>query len=243
MKALISLAHDAEQIFRDLNRAVSGPLTLFGVDGKNLSAWQYFVYGVSGRRWPLTPGEVGCSLSHLAALREFLASNDQVLTVYEADAFVRDEFCEPESIFKLYEERPIVLHLGGHEGVLRRSRLFGKVVCDMPGVKVWELSRYSTRWLFRTCGYMVNREAAAIIAKAYQRRLQRADDWGKLLQGRQCVFLYAHMVSHPLHLNDSLLQSERSQLHRPSLIHRFGARLRGALTLFCLKLSGNSRIP
>ncbi|MCX5937342.1 MAG: hypothetical protein NTW02_03850 [Cyanobium sp. LacPavin_0920_WC12_MAG_62_9] len=101
MKALISLEHDAEHTFLDLNKVVSGPLVLFGVDGKSLSAWQYFVYGVSGRRWPLTPGEVGCSLSHLAALQAYLESGEQFLTVYEADAFVRDEFCEPESVFQL----------------------------------------------------------------------------------------------------------------------------------------------
>ncbi len=242
MKALISLENDAERVFLELNKSVRGPLHCFGVDGKSLSAWQYFVYGVSGRRWPLTPGEVGCSLSHLAALEAFLSSDDRVLTVYESDAFVRDEFSDLESLMALFPGEPVILHLGGQEGVLARPRLFGKVIEHVASVPVWQLSRYSTRWLFRTCGYVVNREAAAIIAKAYQRRLQRADDWGGLLYGRQCLFLYAHMVSHPLQLNNSLLEHERGQLHQPGLVRKVIARTQGALTLLLLKVSGNSRI-
>jgi hypothetical protein len=49
LKALISLENNAESAFLELNKAVQGPLRCFGVDGKSLSAWQYFVYGVSGR--------------------------------------------------------------------------------------------------------------------------------------------------------------------------------------------------
>lgn len=243
MKALISLGPDAERDFLEFNRAVSGPLESFGVDGKRLTAWQYFVYGVSGRRRPLTPGEVGCSLSHLAALEKFLDTEENLMTIYEADAFVKEELSNPEEIFSLYGEQPVILHLGGQDGLLRRPRLFGKVISIQSGVRVWQLSRYSTRWLFRTCGYMVNRRSAEIIYKAYQRRLQRADDWGGLLHGKECIFLYANMVSHPLALNKSLLENERLQLEEPNAARRLMTRLRGGLTLFLLKASGNRRIP
>ena len=98
MKALIALEERAEERFLELNTTVDGPLSCFGVDGKQLSAWSYFVKGVSGRRWPLTPGEVGCSLAHLDALRSFLNSSDSYLTVYEFDAFVRDAFGDDVSL-------------------------------------------------------------------------------------------------------------------------------------------------
>jgi len=243
MKALIALEDRAVERFLDFNAVVQEPLHCFGVDGRELSAWSYFVRGVSGRRWPLTPGEVGCSLAHLDALKAFLASPDPFLTVYEFDAFVRDEFEELAPLFAPYEGQPVVLHLGGQDGLMRRSRLFGKVVAHSPPVEVWRLARHSTRWLFRTCGYVVNREAAEIIARSYQRRLQRADDWGRLLSGHSCVFLFAPMVSHPLDLNRSRLEHERLQLYRPSFLRRLLTRCRGLFTLALLKGSGHKRLP
>lgn len=243
MKALIALEDHAVERFLEFNATVQEPLLCFGVDGKALSAWSYFVRGVSGRRWPLTPGEVGCSLAHLAALKAFLASPDPFLTVYEFDAFVRDEFAELAPLFSPYEGQPVVLHLGGQEGLMKRSRLFGKVVAHSPPVNVWRLARHSTRWLYRTCGYVVNREAAEIIARSYQRRLQRADDWGQLLSGHRCVFLFAPMVSHPLELNRSRLENERRQLHRPGFLRRLLIRCRGLFTLVLLKGSGHQRLP
>jgi len=243
MKALIALEDHAMERFLEFNTTVQAPLLCFGVDGKALSAWSYFVRGVSGRRWPLTPGEVGCSLAHLAALKAFLASPDPFLTVYEFDAFVRDEFTELTPLFSPYAGQPVVLHLGGQQGLMRRSRLFGKLVANSPPVQVWRLARHSTRWLYRTCGYVVNREAAAIIARSYQRRLQRADDWGQLLSGHRCVFLFAPMVSHPLELNRSLLEHERLQLHRAGFFRQLLTRCRGLLTLALLKGSGHQRLP
>ena len=243
MKALIALEERAEERFLELNTTVDGPLSCFGVDGKQLSAWSYFVKGVSGRRWPLTPGEVGCSLAHLDALRSFLNSSDSYLTVYEFDAFVRDEFVELDPMFTPYQGQPVVLHLGGQEGLMKRTRLFGKVVLTTPSAQVWRLARHSTRWLYRTCGDVVNREAAQIIARSYQRRLQRADDWGQLLSGHRCVFLFAPMVSHPLELSRSRLEHERRQLFKPSLLRRVLIRCRGLLTLAMLKGSGHQRLP
>ena len=243
MKALIALEECAEERFLELNATVEGPLACFGVDGKQLSAWSYFVKGVSGRRWPLTPGEVGCSLAHLDALKSFLKSSDSFLTVYEFDAYVRDEFEELAPLFTPYAGQPVMLHLGGQEGLRQRTRLFGKVVLETPSVQVWRLARHSTRWLYRTCGYVVNREAAAIIARSYQRRLQRADDWGQLLSGHRCVFLFAPMVSHPLQLSRSRLEHERRQLHRPNLLRRVLIRCRGLITLALLKGSGHQRLP
>ena len=243
MKALIALEERAEERFLELNANVDGPLDCFGVDGKQLSAWSYFVTGVSGRRWPLTPGEVGCSLAHLNALRSFLNSSDTYLTVYEFDAFVREEFIELEPLFEPYRGQPVVLHLGGQEGLLKRTRLFGKVSLETPSVKVWRLARHSTRWLYRTCGYVVNREAAQIIARSYQRRLQRADDWGQLLSGHRCVFLFAPMVSHPMELSRSRLERERRRLVKPRLLRRLLIRCRGLLTLVLLRGSGHQRLP
>ncbi len=47
------------------------PITRVGIKGGNLSAKEYFEKAVKGREIPLTPGELGCTLSHLQALQLF----------------------------------------------------------------------------------------------------------------------------------------------------------------------------
>lgn len=42
-----------------------------GVKGADLLAKEYFEQAVKGREIPLTPGELGCTLSHLQALKDF----------------------------------------------------------------------------------------------------------------------------------------------------------------------------
>jgi hypothetical protein len=46
-------------------------------------------------------------------LDEFLGSDDHVLTVYESDAYVRDEFSDLESLMALLPDQPLILPLGG----------------------------------------------------------------------------------------------------------------------------------
>ncbi len=47
------------------------PITRVGIKGGDLSAKEYFERAVKGRETPLTPGELGCTLSHLKALQFF----------------------------------------------------------------------------------------------------------------------------------------------------------------------------
>ena len=47
------------------------PITKIGIKGGELSAKEYFEKGVKGRSKPLTPAELGCTLSHLSALENF----------------------------------------------------------------------------------------------------------------------------------------------------------------------------
>ena len=63
--------------------------TKIGIKGGELSAKQYFELAVKGRSNSLTPGELGCTLSHLEALRVFLESSDEYALVLEDDAILR----------------------------------------------------------------------------------------------------------------------------------------------------------
>lgn len=73
---------------------------IFGVIGKQLSVGDYFDMAVAGKRRALTPGELGCSLSHIAALKDFINSDDEYAICFEDDAIERF----PIDLEKLNEE-------------------------------------------------------------------------------------------------------------------------------------------
>ena len=84
------------------------------VDGRLLDATQRAALAPDNRGWfyqPLTPGEIGCFMSHLVALRAIVARGWQVAAVFEDDfsvrpglaACLRELASEPAALFR----RPI----------------------------------------------------------------------------------------------------------------------------------------
>ena len=63
----------------------------FGIIGKNLSVSQYFEMGVAGKNKAMTPGELGCTLSHLEALKDFLSTDEKYAIIFEDDVIERFE--------------------------------------------------------------------------------------------------------------------------------------------------------
>ncbi|KGT46939.1 glycosyltransferase family 25 protein [Acinetobacter sp. HR7] len=63
-----------------------------GVKGGDLSAKEYFELGVKGRSRPLSPSMVGCTLSHLEAMRKFLDSSEDFALILEDDAILPNDF-------------------------------------------------------------------------------------------------------------------------------------------------------
>lgn len=57
----------------------------FGVIGKDLSVDAYFNLAVAQQLVPLSPGELGCTMSHLEALRNFVQSEDEYAVIFEDD--------------------------------------------------------------------------------------------------------------------------------------------------------------
>jgi glycosyl transferase, family 25 len=79
-----------------------GEIEVFhGVDGRELPAIEYYKFMVGARGYIkhgqiLTPGEVGCALSHVRMLQGFLNSSAQVVVIFEDDVII-----EKQSVDKL----------------------------------------------------------------------------------------------------------------------------------------------
>lgn len=63
-----------------------------GIKGAELTVKEYFNRAVAGHDKALTPSELGCTLSHLEALKDFLNSSEQYAVVFEDDAIQNGKF-------------------------------------------------------------------------------------------------------------------------------------------------------
>lgn len=63
-----------QDIFKDISE---DRIDIVGVKGGHLTAKEYFNLAVHGRAKPLSPGELGCTLSHLEVYKKFLCTRQK----------------------------------------------------------------------------------------------------------------------------------------------------------------------
>ncbi|GAA3569146.1 glycosyltransferase family 25 protein [Marinobacter xestospongiae] len=201
------------------------------VDGRELPAREFFrlAFGAmkQGHRLML-PGEVGCSLSHIQALEQFLDSGARAALIVEDDIIGTDE--DLNATLALLPELPEngVLICGGQEGMPARKFLFGKAT-ETPGL--FRLARYSHAYVFRTCCYAVTRSSARRILDAHAEHLKLADAWGSFFRHTNIDIYFANLLAHPEDLDNSHLEQERTLFHtagsarKPSVLSWLAHRL------------------
>lgn len=189
-----------------------------GVKGTDLSAKAYFEQAVKGRETPLTPGELGCTLSHLQALNDFLSTQDSHALVFEDDAIIPDHVrlnLLIQEIIKLELPPKSLLSLGGIQ--MKESRkVRGKCLTTfLFDQKVLEVIPDYYHRVNYTMAYIVDREMAEILVR-YHNPLRRADDWSYLYDYDNNVHLFmTYLIDHPIiskgenNKNLSLIESER----------------------------------
>lgn len=188
------------------------------IDGREMKAKEYYPLSCNpnyffNRRAMLTPAEVGCRLSHQKAISDFLNENSgRWLMILEDDI----QFKEGSNNFinkitKTEVGRPMVIHLGGQEGILCRKRVLKKVDQEFKKLGLYKVNKYTLRWLYRTCGYILNIEAAKELHELHRSFSFVADDWGFILKNTNIkVVNFFDCVTHPTDLSDSSIESERA---------------------------------
>ncbi|MGH8504868.1 MAG: glycosyltransferase family 25 protein [Stenotrophobium sp.] len=172
---LINLDRSHDRLQRVDARLAELQLTyerIAAVDGRKLSQDEYLQLTSRNRRCYkkiLVPGEVGCYLSHVAALRRFMEGNAQFVLILEDDALLPDRLDEViQAAIRLRERgepgpaaRWDVLKLNGS----RRHRVvFGPVV---PGV---DLVEYVFAVPTATAATVWTRDGAARFLRAFHVR-------------------------------------------------------------------------
>jgi glycosyl transferase, family 25 len=185
-----------------------------GIMGRDMTAGQYFSLTIECHKrhgyW-MTPGEVGCALSHADALRAFLTGTADAALVLEDDADASGvALALPHLTAAAGFAFVDFIHLGGMDGLhWAQDALLGRKVPEHDG-SLFEIDPASTWALQRTCGYIIKREAAAAILDALENCLFLADDFviiRNLLPSGRIFFM--DVVRHPSDLGGSLMESER----------------------------------
>lgn len=180
------------------------------VDGRELPAKEYFdkVQGYFDKyKRMMTPGELGCTLSHIKALELFLSSDNEFGLILEDDVIGSDN-----DIFKINDlilslDDNTLLLCGGQEG-LRSPYLFARR-SEVPSV--YEIAGFSYRFIHRTCCYVVSKNAARKILEYHRREhITLADKWSVFFVKSKVRILYSPILKHPVDMSESHIEKERA---------------------------------
>lgn len=190
----------------------------FGVKGAELTVKEYFDLGVIGHNKALTPSELGCTLSHLEALKDFLKSDASLALVFEDDVIQNLDFSlvELEKEVRGLNLKPsFFLSLGGIQ--LKHSQkvkghIYQQKLLDK---NILEVHPFYYKKLVSAYAYIVDREMAALLL-AYHNPPKIFDHWGDLEYVEKAHHFYAtYLFDHPVIQNieeDSYLEQERLEM-------------------------------
>ena len=190
-----------------------------GIIGKDLKTDQYFKLAVINKTRPLSPGELGCTLSHLKVYEDFLNTDAQLAFVFEDDAISRltdtdfQEFYSKIKTLKL--DSSFFLSLGGIQLNCAKN-VYGKFIeQELYGEKILKIHPLFIENLASAYAYVIDRNMAKILID-YHKSPKLSDQWDTLFAQYPSVNFYAtFLFEHPPVVDsevNSYLQKERAQI-------------------------------
>ena len=216
---LISL-EDGERFLKNNINLSNINFQIFGINGKDLKAGEYFKTMFSNEHVLLSPSEIGNRLSHINALKSFLSSSSNFCCVFEDDVTVN-----LNTLSNLIESPNLksfdYIHLGGLEG-LRIEKVFkSKKNTNSQNA----ISKIELNSLWRACGYMINKKAAQEIINAQEKEVLVSDNWPVFFRNKELNYGFCKCVEHPEILENSLIEREREALdefRKKNYVKNFG---------------------
>jgi glycosyl transferase family 25 len=181
------------------------------INGKKIPALDYFNYTskfCKKYQRVLTPSEVGCSLSHINALKNFLETNEKYALILEDDILGEDETIDKlECFFKQYKFEGVCI-CSSQDMHGKQKYILAKPVNNS---NVYCISAFSIEFFYQTSAYLISREAAKLIIWKQEHFMHYADAWSFFMESSNLEFLYTKEFKHPVDVAlDSNIESERS---------------------------------
>lgn len=179
------------------------------INGKMLTASSFFSYSSKAYKINnkfLSPGEVGCTLSHLEVLKEFLKTDEKYCLILEDDIIGKDnDLLEIERIIDKTRLNGII-NFRNQDGFGFEKILFGK---EKYINGLYKIPKFSAKYILGTCAYCLDREAASKIIDFHERYFNVADCWGDFLRVYNIGFYYYPLINHPDEPLSSNIENER----------------------------------
>ena len=191
-----------------------------GVIGAQLPTAEYFKLAVAGRKKPLSPAELGCTLSHVNALKDFLASNEKYACIFEDDAICLNSFdlnTLETQVDQLNLNPCFFFSLGGIQ--LKSCKRVRGYTLDQKinGTQILKLHPLYFGRLFYTYAYIVDRKMAELLLK-YHEVPKGCDHWSQIREYNPDSHFYAtFLFDHPELDDISLTSQSHIQLERKSM--------------------------
>lgn len=185
--------------------------------GKELSdlVRQEHIYKSTGkildREFPPTPGEIGCTLSHIKTYEKIVNLNIDWACILEDDVILDQRF---SIFFKGFSsdnlDQDSIYILGGQEGLFESEITKSIRNFYIIGSQKFCKTIKSEGVIYRTCCYMLNIKLAKKMLNLYDGDFILADDWNYLVKNNYIKSIYiSDFVAHPLDLTNSLIEHER----------------------------------
>lgn len=186
------------------------------IDGRKLTAKEYYEATIEffhKHKRPMTPAELGCSLSHIKALNDFIKSDYKYALIIEDDIIGCDSDIDiaMQAISTLKQSD--FLLLGGQQGLAKRFQLGKKDTSN----GLMRVSGFSKKFVARTCCYVVSRVTAQHILDYQSKQLSLADKWDVFFKNTDVNFYFKDVFEHPLDLKNSHIEAERRSLDKSFL--------------------------
>lgn len=189
-----------------------------GINGAAMEAADYFQRTQPWRfltGYMMTPGELGCVLSHQKALRLASESPKGIHLFLEDDFQASDEALTWILDVSKRLPRKTFLLLGGQEGMRRVYRCVRAAPVDSLQ-DVAEVNPADLEYLRRTVAYVVDSATAKALADLIDKGAFVMDDLRHAYNNHAFERLWFRwVVSHPLELSESSIEKERQAMRRP----------------------------
>ncbi|MEK6788325.1 MAG: glycosyltransferase family 25 protein [Pseudomonadota bacterium] len=197
---VIALAHErpnADRLEGSLRRSGFTGLVqhIPAIDGWNMSARNYFdhtKYAFSRAGQLLTPGEVGCALSHLVCLQHIVDSQRTGL-ILEHDAVLMGNFLSHASAMAMAPGHRLMILASAPRFQYAYDNAEHLAFDSVMGRAVLKVNRH----MFYAAAYLVTPQAAQALIQKHDQGLYRSDDWYELLEASPIQLYFEPVFMHP----------------------------------------------
>lgn len=173
----------------------------------------------------ISPGEYGCTMSHLSIYEKLIESDFDWVIIFEDDVKTKFNFhSELSNLAKEFDDDALFI-LGSQNGLPSFDNVVLKkqpTYCS-DNINFLKLLN-SEKYIYRTASYMISKKSAKKLLDISKDEFYLADDWNAFFKKK--VFnniFYASLVDHPEVLSgQSVIESERSFKPKYSVVKKLG---------------------